>query len=141
MKQTKNEYYYALIEKLVESITIEHHAVCEHDNKTDAVLKTRCSIEKKNSSCFNFDKKEVIELITDAIYDDITLLAWIKSNVKDDYVITTTYENCGRKYIKSGTHIWKNGSLQCDQFRIILGKKHDLSGAVIQVYLKSAYPV
>lgn len=140
MKQSGNEYYYSLIEELIESITIEHHAVYGHANMDDEILKTRSSIEHLDASCFNGNSEETIEIITDVVYEDINLLAWMKSNVREDYIINVRKEGCGRKFLHKGSHNWQNGAIVCNNVRVILGKRFDVSGALTALYLITAYP-
>lgn len=50
-------------------------------------------------------------------------------------------ENCGKKFLKNKAHDWKKGPLPCNQIVVILGKRFDVAGCVVKMYVKTAYPV
>lgn len=141
MKQSKIQYLYEVIENCVENVLSEkNHAVYEHEYKTDEQLKTRCATEKTaGASCFN-EGVDVAEKIADIIYDSTIIIPWLDSKTDDDLLVVTDEENCGRKFLRSGSHVWADGALTCTKVVLILGKARDMAGCVTKMYVKTCYP-
>jgi hypothetical protein len=141
MKQSKMQYFYEVIETCVEGLlSVKSHAVYEHEYKTDEQLKTRCAIEKTaGASCFN-EGVDVVEKIVDIIYDSTVIIPWLDSETNDDLLIVTEEKGCGRKFLRSGNHVWADGALVCDKIILILGKRRDMAGGVTGMYVKTCYP-
>lgn len=141
MKQSKMEYLYDVVGECVDSIeNNEIHAVFEHEYKTDEQLKTRCAIEKtKGASCFN-KGVDIVEKIVDIIYDSTNIIPWLAADTDEDLIITVDEENCGKKFLRSGSHVWADGALACSKIILILGKDRDIAGCVTKMYVKTCYP-
>ena len=145
MRQSKNMYFYGLIEECINSMDDEHHCVFEHSFKSDEQLKTRISCRQESirgASCFN-EGDDIVEIVSDIIYDAPEVLPWLKLDEpsgKSDLRLVQEVPNCGKKYLRSYSHNWENGPIVCNKIVIILGKKLDKAGCVVQMYIKSAYP-
>lgn len=140
MKQSKMAYIYELIDECVENLSsVKHHAVYEHEYKTDEQLKNRCTVEKTaGASCFN-EGVDVTEKIIDIIYDSADIVTWLASNSKDVLRVVTLEENCGKKYITNFNHNWNNGSLSCSQIVLFLEKDFDKAGCLIGMHVLTCY--
>lgn len=141
MKQSKMQYLYEVIEKCVEKVLSEkNHAVYEHEYKTDDQLKTRCAVEKTaGASCFT-KGVDVAEKIVDIIYDSTIIIPWLDSQTDCDLLIAVDEPKCGKKFLRSGNHVWANGSLECDKIILVLGKEKDIAGCLTKMYVKTCYP-
>lgn len=133
---------YEMIGDLIDRLTEEkHHAVYEHEYKTDEQLKTRIAVEKKNAaSCFN-EGIDITEVIIDAIEESSEILPWLTKSSEDILIIKAECENCGKKFLRSIEHNWENGAITCNQFEVILSKYRDKYSFVDYIYLYTAYPV
>lgn len=144
MKQYKNKYLYSLIEECVESMNNNHHCIYEHSYKSDEQLKTRISCRQeaiRGASCFNEDC-DILEIVSDIIYESTLILPWLKldESGKSDLRLVQEVPNCGKKFLKGFDHNWKDGAITCNKVIVILGKKLDKAGCVVQMYVKTAYP-
>lgn len=138
-KQT--QYFYQLIEECVETFNEAHHAIFEHSFKTDEQLMNRIRCESVDgASCFS-KEMDIVEVVSDIIYESTELLKWMKEKDDGDLRLSEPVENCGKKYLSSKAHDWRKGAIPCNTVIVILGKKYDISGSVIGIYVKTAYPV
>lgn len=137
----KQALVYNLIEECCENLTAEHHAVFEHEYKSDEKLMTRIKAEHTiGASCFNPDI-DIVEAIKDAIYESETLLSYMKNDeVKDAFRISYEMENCGKKYLRKD-HDWSQGALACDHIIVIVQKVYDKYGYCSKLVVLTAYPV
>lgn len=141
IKQSRNEYLYEVIEKCINNLSSEHHAVYEHMYKTDEQLKTRCAVEKtEGASCFNAGT-DIIEVVSDIIYDSVEILPWLANKDAADILrLVVASPNCGRKFLNSGRHNWKDGAIICNEVVVFLKKISDKCGCVTRLELVTVYP-
>lgn len=132
---------YEMIGDLIDRLTEKkHHAVYEHEWKTDEQLKTRIAVEKKPAaSCFN-EGTDITELIINAIEESSEVLPWLTKSNEDILIIKTACENCGKKFLRSIEHNWEDGAITCDYVIVIIGKDYDSCKYISGIHLLTAYP-
>ena len=132
---------YNMIGDLIDSLTEKkHHAVYEHEYKTDEQLKTRIAVEKKlAASCFA-ENMDVTETVCNIIEESPDVVNWIL-NSKDDFLrIKVEMKDCGKKYLKNINHNWNDGAIICNYVTVILGKDYDNYKYINGIHLLTAYP-
>lgn len=140
--ERQSKYVYALIEECIEKLSsTDCHAVFEHEYKDDEQLKTRCRYEKiKGASCFN-KGTDIVKIIEDALWDEIMIFKWLKSDTNGELRIVRPYKKCGKKFVNSGTHNWDDGPLTCNHVVMVFGKELDFAGCPIRLFVKTCYPM
>lgn len=137
----KQSVIYEYINQFVESLNSECHAVFEHEYVSDENLKTRIKAESvSGASCF-YDGCDVIELISDIVYDSTDIVIWLKNDeIREDLRIVADIPSCGKKYMRKN-HVWSDGAIQCDHVIVLLRKIYDKYGCLDKVVLLTAYPI
>lgn len=138
----KQSYYYELINQCIDAMNNEHHVVFEHSYKSDEQLKNRVSCEPiEGASCFNEDI-DIVDLVSDIIYDAVEILPWLKnSSITGDIRLVHKMPSCGRKFLKSRTHDWSTGAIECNTVVVFLGKQIDMAGGVTKMFIRTAFPI
>lgn len=138
---SRQSYYYELINRCIDEMNNEHHAVFEHSYKTDEQLKLRVGCEGViGASCFHEDM-DIVETISDILYDAVEIIPWLKNaSANEDLRLVIKHPNCGKKYLKSRNHDWSKGAIPCNSIVVFLGKKMDMAGCVTGMYIKTAFP-
>ena len=141
MKQSREKcaYFYEIIEECVEKLSSEkHHAVYEHEYKSDEQLKTRCRTERiMGASCFN-KGINVTKVIEDMIYDSPQLMPWLFSN-ESILRIAVKSKHCGKKFLKDQKHNWNDGAIVCNNILLFLEKEYDKANCVTGIHILTCY--
>lgn len=137
----KQSVIYDSMNRFISSLNPECHAVFEHEYVPDEKLKTRIKAEKVlGASCFS-EGCDIIELISDIIYDSTEIVLWLKNeSIKEDLRIVTEVQECGKKYMRKN-HVWQQGAIPCNHVVVIVRKIFDRYGYFDKIVLVTAYPI
>lgn len=143
----KGEYIRLVNNLTLESIEINGgHILAKHMDQTDSDLIHRCTKEnKKLATVFTTSKKDVLEIIKEALLDEEYMtpecvIEWLDddSDGGDFYAVKEFEYAIGKGYFRASWHEWNKGPAMCHSINVVLRKVERKSDTTFKII--TAYP-